>query len=93
MLLINCPYCGPREEDEFTYGGEGHIIRPPEPDTLSDEQWAEYLYYRKNPRGRHLEQWNHSAGCRRWFNAARDTENYRIDAIYRVGEQPPGGGK
>ena len=28
MLLIPCPYCGKRDEHEFTYAREGHIARP-----------------------------------------------------------------
>ncbi len=28
MLLIPCPWCGPRDETEFTYGGEAHIVAP-----------------------------------------------------------------
>jgi len=28
MLLIPCPWCGPRNEMEFSYGHEGHIARP-----------------------------------------------------------------
>lgn len=91
MLLIDCPWCGPREETEFTYGGQAHIVRPGAPDAVSDAEWAEYLYVRKNPKGRHLEQWSHSAGCRRWFNVERDTVTYRIASVYKVGEQPPGG--
>ena len=27
----------------------------------------------KNPKGPFAERWVHSAGCRRWFNAVRDT--------------------
>ena len=27
MLLIPCPYCGPRPELEFRYAGEAHIAR------------------------------------------------------------------
>ena len=33
MLIIECPYCGQRDESEFSYGGEAHIARPLEPDT------------------------------------------------------------
>ena len=73
MLLIPCPWCGPREETEFSYGGEAHIVRPENPDALSDAGWADYLSMRQNPRGRHLEQWSHAVGCRRWFNIERDT--------------------
>ena len=28
MLQIRCPWCGPREENEFHYGGEAHIAYP-----------------------------------------------------------------
>lgn len=91
MLLIECPWCGPREESEFTYGGEAHIIRPKAPEELSDAEWADYLFMRKNKRGDHLEQWSHSSGCRRWFNVQRDTVTYEIMAVYKVGEPAPGG--
>lgn len=86
MLLIRCPWCGPREETEFSYGGEAHIPRPVDPQALLDQQWADYLFMRKNPRGLHFEQWCHSAGCRRWFNVARDTVNDHVLAVYRIGE-------
>ena len=93
MLLIECPWCGPRPESDFTYGGEAHIARPAEPAARSDEEWGDYLFMRKNPSGPHREQWCHSAGCRRWFNAERYTVTNRITAVYRMGEQPEPGGK
>lgn len=93
MLLIRCPWCGPREETEFSYGGEAHIVRPKEPETLSDEEWAQYLFMRKNPVGEHREQWVHTHGCRRWFNVIRDTVTYRIESVYKVGESTPRGDK
>ena len=89
MLLITCPWCGPRAESEFSCGGEAHIARPADPGAMSDEAWADYLFMRKNPRGAHREQWNHSGGCRRWFNVERDTVSYRINAVYRMGEPAP----
>lgn len=91
MLQIQCPWCGPRAEIEFSCGGEAHIVRPADPSTLSDEQWGDYLFMRKNPKGIHHEQWCHSHGCRRWFNVERDTVSYRITRVYRIGEQPEGG--
>ncbi len=78
MLLIDCPYCGERAETEFSYGGEAGISRPKHPDALSDAEWADYLFMRKNSRGVHQELWNHAAGCRRWFEAERDTVSYQI---------------
>ena len=91
MLLIECPWCGLRDETEFSCAGEAHIARPLETDKLSDAQWADYLFMRKNPKGEHREQWLHAAGCRRYFNAVRDTVTYQISATYKIGEQPPGG--
>ena len=43
MLVIDCPYCGPRAEIEFTYGGEAHIARPADPAALDDATWINYL--------------------------------------------------
>jgi sarcosine oxidase, subunit delta len=89
MLLIPCPGCGPRDESEFSYGREGHIARPAEPDTLSDAAWGEYIFMRKNPKGVHYERWVHTRGCRRWFNMARHTVSHRILAVYKMGEPKP----
>jgi sarcosine oxidase subunit delta len=93
MLLIECPWCGQRDESEFSYAGEAHIARPLETEKLSDEAWADYLFMRKNPMGLHREQWLHAAGCRRYFNVERDTVTYKISGSYKIGEQPPSGGE
>ena len=37
MFLINCPFCGEREQSEFKAGGEAHIVRPKQPTELSDD--------------------------------------------------------
>ncbi len=89
MLLIPCPYCGPRSEEEFSYGHEAHIARPAEPDKLSDQEWAEYVFMRSNTKGVFLERWVHTHGCRRWFNVARDTVSYAVLAVYEMGAEPP----
>jgi sarcosine oxidase subunit delta len=89
VLRIRCPYCGPRDEVEFRYGGQAHIAYPADPEALSDEQWADFLFMRDNPKGWFHERWNHAAGCRRWFNAVRDTATYAWGATYRIGEDPP----
>ena len=78
MLLIPCPWCGPRSEIEFTYGGEAHIARPANPSLLSDTEWADFLYNRKNPKGAHSERWRHTHGCGRFFNCERDTVTDRF---------------
>lgn len=91
MLLIECPYCGVRDESEFSPQGEAHIARPLDTEKLTDEEWADYLFMRKNPKGLHREQWLHAAGCRRFFNAERDTVSYKITATYKIGEPAPSG--
>ena len=89
MLLIDCPYCGRRPEIEFAYGGQAHLVRPARPADLDDQQWAEYLYFRSNPRGRHAERWRHIRGCGRFFNAVRDTTTDQFLGTYRIGGTPP----
>ena len=88
MLLITCPHCGPREESEFTCGGEAHIARPLAENSLTDAEFADYLFLRDNPKGMFLERWRHAAGCRRWFNMARDTVSHEIVEIYPMGSLP-----
>ncbi len=89
MLVICCPYCGPRSELEFAYGGEAHIARPADPMSLDDEAWANFLYVRSNPRGMHAERWRHLHGCGRFFNVQRNTVSDAIIASYPVGTPPP----
>lgn len=89
MLLISCPWCGPREEPEFSYGGQAHVAYPDRPLELDDEAWGEYLFVRDNPKGPFAERWVHSAGCRRWFNVVRDTVTNDILAVYRIGAANP----
>ncbi|UXY25648.1 sarcosine oxidase subunit alpha family protein [Streptomyces sp. HUAS TT20] len=89
MLLIPCPWCGPRDEVEFHYGGQAHVPYPEDPSALTDEEWARYLFFRDNPKGPFAERWSHAAGCRRWFNAVRNTATNEILAVYRAGEPRP----
>ncbi|MEV7891485.1 sarcosine oxidase subunit delta, partial [Streptomyces sp. NPDC088357] len=89
MLLIPCPWCGPRDEAEFHYGGQAHVAYPETPSTLTDEEWARYLFFRDNTKGPFAERWSHAAGCRKWFNAVRDTSTNEILTVYRTGEERP----
>jgi heterotetrameric sarcosine oxidase delta subunit len=83
MLLVPCPYCGPRDETEFTYGGPSHIARPDLDAT--DREWTRYLYHRDNPDGPFRERWLHTFGCARWFNAVRDTSTHEFLETYAMG--------
>ena len=75
MFVINFPFCGARAQSEFQAGGEVHIFRPRQPTELCDDQWAEYLFMRKNIKGIQFVRWNHAHGCRKWFNMVCDTSN------------------
>jgi heterotetrameric sarcosine oxidase delta subunit len=85
MLRIECPWCGPRDEVEFKYGGQAHVAYPPDPDATSDDEWAAYLFLRDNPKGAFAERWVHSGGCRRWFNAVRDTVTHEFERTDQPG--------
>ncbi|WP_243788434.1 sarcosine oxidase subunit delta [Saccharopolyspora gloriosae] len=80
MLLIPCPWCGPRNEIEFHYGGQAEVSYPADPPEVSDVDWAHFLFYRANPRGVFAERWSHQAGCRRWFTVRRNTVTNEIQA-------------
>ena len=88
MLIIPCPHCGLRDEIEFACGGEAHIARPLAENKISDAEFADYLFIRDNPKGIFLERWHHSAGCRKWFNVARDTVTHKIIEAYLMGSLP-----
>ncbi|MFG1702380.1 sarcosine oxidase subunit delta [Nonomuraea sp. M3C6] len=76
MLLIACPHCGPRDENEFRYGGQAGIAYPA--GETSDQEWAEYVFLRDNPKGWFRERWFHGHGCRTWFDVERHTVTHEI---------------
>jgi heterotetrameric sarcosine oxidase delta subunit len=98
VLSIPCPYCGFRDETEFTYGGPSHVQRPDI--SATDREWTKYLYHRANTKGPYRERWLHSFGCGRWFNMLRDTATHDILEVYLMEQsksssessQPSGGG-
>ena len=90
MLLIHCPYCDETlPEVEFTYAGQAHVARAPDPSNQSDEEWESFLYIRANPKGPHYERWRHLHGCGRFFNAVRDTVSDRFLTTYPAGQPRP----
>jgi len=74
-FLLACPLCGPRNVYEFRFGGE--IQKRPSPGS-SPQVWATYLYARTNIDGVEQAWWFHRTGCRRWFQAERDTRDNRV---------------
>ena len=87
MLYINCPHCGMRSQNEFSYGGDASVKRPELNQDISDEKWNEFVYLRKSPRGKHVELWHHVAGCRQWFKVQRDTVTHEIFQTTKMNEE------
>ncbi|MEC9166255.1 MAG: sarcosine oxidase subunit delta, partial [Pseudomonadota bacterium] len=87
-LLSPGPWGGPRDERVFQFGGSAHKTRPADPAAADDRAWGQYLYHGHNPKGLYLERWRHAAGCRRWFNVARDTVSPEIVEVYAAGDLP-----
>lgn len=85
MLRIPCPSRGPRDHDEFRYGGDASIARPA-PDDPDPEAWHAYVYRRQNPKGAHKEYWQHVLGCRQWLVVERDTVSHRIGKVVAARE-------
>ena len=87
MLEIKCPYCGERSQNEFSYGGDATIKRPKLNTDISDLEWDSFVYYRNNPRGKHLELWHHISGCRQWFKVHRNTATHEIIKTLEIQEE------
>lgn len=70
---------------EFRFGGE--VQQRPAPGS-NQATWGEYLYARTNVSGVESAWWFHRMGCRRWFQAERDT---RTNVVLRSGWPPLSG--
>ena len=89
MLLIPCPFCGERPEDEFGFGGDASVRYPGEGAPIED--FADYLYLRDNPKGLHTELWVHRYGCGRWLSVERDTVSNDIRSARFAADTDPSG--
>jgi sarcosine oxidase subunit delta len=88
VILLERPNCGPRNVQEFRYGGE-YNPRPKKPLETDERAWTEYVYMRANKMGVQTEWWYHRAGCQLWFLAVRHTKTNEVIQTYRW---RPGGG-
>lgn len=79
MHWLDCPRCGHRPLDEFTFGGERRAV----PDWISesDDRDFDEVWVFQNPDGPTTERWFHGHGCRRWLTVRRDTT---VDVVLEV---------
>ena len=79
MLWLDCPRCGRRPLEEFTFGGERRRVT--DCDTEPDESDFDEVWAFENPDGATTERWFHAHGCRRWLTVRRDTS---LDQVLEV---------
>jgi sarcosine oxidase subunit delta len=85
-VRISCPHCGLCDHTEFAYGGDAARDRPGLADAV--EQWTDYVYLRDNPRGAHVEYWQHVHGCREWLIVERDTLSHDVRSVILARTSP-----
>lgn len=88
-MQVPCPYCGPRDENEFTYGGQPQTAPAPQ---ASDAAWAAYLFTRPQVSGPVDEVWCHTHGCGAWFSLRRDPSQRRFEPPAHQDEGGPNDG-
>jgi len=84
-MRIACPFCGPRDAEEFAIRGEvaGPRPLPSAFDERDVEAFHTYVHLRANEFGPTKEYWYHAQGCRRWLIVSRDTRNHAVlDVVF-----------
>ena len=76
-MRLTCPYCGARDQREFTVKGGAEYMDRPE-GTEWSEGWQNYLHLRENVAGVSKEVWQHSGGCGAWLVVTRNTVTHEI---------------
>ena len=87
-MRIACPFCGERENGEFTYLGDA---KPKRPAMVAldggvgaageAEAFYDYVYLRDNVAGEMSEYWYHGGGCRSWLIVERNTLTHEIKSV------------
>ena len=84
MLLIHCPHCGPRNDNEFSFSGE--VVPRPGPE-VDPATWRRYLYMKTNGDGWQSERWFHLSGCRRFLLIERNLDTNQIRLVRDYGDR------
>jgi sarcosine oxidase subunit delta len=88
MKRITCPINGPRPASEFVTAGQWRQM--PDPDTCTDDEWADYVFNRTGVAGVKREWWLHvPSGV--WFIAERDTARDVFLRTWLPSRDAPGG--
>lgn len=77
MTRLSCPFCGPRELQEFRFHktvAAGGAQTP-----------FERVYLRRGDSRHSTEHWQHSGGCRAWLRVERDPSSGAVLAVQGLG--------
>jgi heterotetrameric sarcosine oxidase delta subunit len=88
-VRINCPFCGPRGNEEFTYLGDASVRRPDPVGPHAPQAFYDYVYTRDNPSGLHQEYWYHGGGCRSWLVVTRNTRTHDVSDVRLASQVRP----
>ncbi len=75
-MRIPCPFCGLRDDGEFSYESDASVTWPDL--GAGAAEWHDAVFLRENPRGRVAELWRHHLGCRAWIVVERDVTTHEI---------------
>jgi heterotetrameric sarcosine oxidase delta subunit len=78
MLLIPCPYCGERDQSEFSYGGPA--VEFPALDAEAAE-WHQAIHSRDHSSETIRECWYHESGCESWFVVTRSMKTHQFSNL------------
>lgn len=84
MKMLCCPLNGLRNISEFVHGGE--LREMPDPNTCTDREWAEYVFYPPNHAGVIAEWWLHVPSGY-WFIVERDRLTDEVLRTYDPAER------
>lgn len=78
MTRIVCPFCGPRELEEFTFHK-----------TLSERNAGDYceVYERVERIDSSVEHWQHVKGCRTWIVVRRNPSTGEVLEVQSLGRR------
>lgn len=76
MSRLACPFCGPRELEEF-------VFRKTLPEAGASDYAA--VYERANRIDDSLEHWQHVHGCRAWLCVRRDPSTGAVHEVNLLG--------
>jgi len=88
MLLINCPYCGERDQSEFSYGGRSANY-PTLDSAASVEKWHRAIHLHDSSQKLIREYWYHEYGCEQWIEILRDVDSHEMTPISGADKQIP----